>query len=1381
MLKLLKNITLLTGFFWYGQYLEAQNCNFTCKDTVFAVLDSNCQTLVTADDAILDKGNCSNDFVLKITDFIGKSVSNVFGKNDIGKLYHTHLTHLQSNQPVCVSVLKIVDKTGPKMVCQDVFADCRAYSMVTDNVFTPPAPLDNCAQVIGLEHNDKYFDMSCQQKGFTGPFDISRWEKQSLCQSNSKISISALQDSLQLLNGLTPDACITALSFKMPFEGILRMKWSSDPANMTSGDSFGIRVNGIFVRLDTASNITGSVATKLLNKEMLFEWVVYADGAGQPFMVSITNLESESSLKAFVERRWNAFDAYGNKNSCLQSIFILKNYVDEVFFPVDVTDSIKVQKNCTGNYSPDITGWPYLKTGKYNTSLGIIQIKPGSSECLQVSYTDQTNKICEGSYEIQRKWKIIENCTGDSIIHDQMIRVLDLAAPIISSPALLSMPVHDNDCVADVTIPACTATDLCSPNGMTTSITTSFGGSGSGPFADIPTGQYKVTYTAIDGCGNKSSKMIDLEVKDLTAPLAKCKQNLSLYLDGAGEANISASATDNGSTDNCCLTEIKIKRKNDQQAAFVPTLKFTCADAPKVQVALRATDCNGNIAVCDATVSIADNIPPVVVCPGDVTVSCSTDLTQLDAYGSPIVTDNCNAKTLYSFTQNLNSCNEGTVYRSWQVSDAGNNTAVCVQSIFVTNKHDWNASNDKIFWPKDYTTNECKTTAELKPSFLPQGFSQPAIKDNSKCTNVEIKYDDTNFGQGSVGCVEIHRKWSIIEKCTYAATNGTAGKWEHTQIIKVTDNIPPSLNVPADVTVFITDNSCSAFVDLPAISVTDCDPNPIIANNKTNKPTNLSATYQAGVNKVEVTATDHCGNTISRAVTITVLDGMPPQVLCKQNVSINLENLDATGNMELIPEMISNGYTDNCSPDFMIKTSVFPTNISCSDLGKTNITLTVSDLSGNTAFCVSEITITDANQLCSKPLYRISGNIRTADNKPVLAANVALNWGNTAIIKTKDGSFLFDKLTQGGNFDLSATKDTFVLNGISTYDLLLLNEHILGKKILDSPYKYIAADVNQNNYITTADYVILKDLLLLNIDSLPGGKSWRFVPDTFQFVNYHPILPLFPEKISVKNLQHDVTDANFVGVKLGDLNFSNNPSKVVDVDVRGEESVEIEISGIETSVANEIRVPFVLRSDKPLKGIQFELMLADMDVDKYTMLLPAQMKCNRQDVNFISTGNGTKMRLSWISTDDIQLVEGDTLLYLVLKNLSGNDFLEKIQLTMNAIQPEAYDADYKIHKLMIREIANESVSTQKGNMLIFPNPVKDYFQIHFENKYAEQADIALIDLSGRTILGQSVALKSGNNQFRFSHIDKMSSGLYLLQLKTENGRIFHQKIFVERH
>lgn len=69
------------------------------------------------------------------------------------------------------------------------------------------------------------------------------------------------------------------------------------------------------------------------------------------------------------------------------------------------------------------------------------------------------------------------------------------------------------------------------------------------------------------------------------------------------------------------------------------------------------------------------------------------------------------------------------------------------------------------------------------------------------------------------------------------------------------------------------------------------------------------------------------------------------------------------------------------------------------------------------------------------------------------------------------------------------------LKGLTTYDLVCIQKHILGLDTLDG-YKQLAADANKSNTITTFDIVLFRRLIL-GIDTALAAyvQPWRFIPE----------------------------------------------------------------------------------------------------------------------------------------------------------------------------------------------------------------------------------------------------------------------------------------------
>lgn len=113
----------------------------------------------------------------------------------------------------------------------------------------------------------------------------------------------------------------------------------------------------------------------------------------------------------------------------------------------------------------------------------------------------------------------------------------------------------------------------------------------------------------------------------------------------------------------------------------------------------------------------------------------------------------------------------------------------------------------------------------------------------------------------------------------------------------------------------------------------------------------LDVNWSVGASTITATGRDAAGNTTALSLLMNVQDITPPTVSCAaQTITFN-------GQLGIT---LNTGYlvsaTDNCGVQSM---SLSPTNIACAQMGTiVPVTATVTDLHGNTADCISQITVT---------------------------------------------------------------------------------------------------------------------------------------------------------------------------------------------------------------------------------------------------------------------------------------------------------------------------------------------------------------------------------------------------------------------------------------
>jgi hypothetical protein len=121
-----------------------------------------------------------------------------------------------------------------------------------------------------------------------------------------------------------------------------------------------------------------------------------------------------------------------------------------------------------------------------------------------------------------------------------------------------------------------------------------------------------------------------------------------------------------------------------------------------------------------------------------------------------------------------------------------------------------------------------------------------------------------------------------------------------------------------------------------------------------------------------------------------------------------------------------------------------------------------------------------------------------------------------------EGDFKLDGVKPNTAYTLQISKESQYLAGISTYDLLLINRHILGIRPLISKYSFVAADVNNSGSITTLDMVLLKKMILQIEKIFPNNNNWHFFDKLGQ------------EKISISTLT-PLNLGEIIGIKTGDV------------------------------------------------------------------------------------------------------------------------------------------------------------------------------------------------------------------------------------------------------
>jgi len=109
--------------------------------------------------------------------------------------------------------------------------------------------------------------------------------------------------------------------------------------------------------------------------------------------------------------------------------------------------------------------------------------------------------------------------------------------------------------------------------------------------------------------------------------------------------------------------------------------------------------------------------------------------------------------------------------------------------------------------------------------------------------------------------------------------------------------------------------------------------------------------------------------------------------------------------------------------------------------------------------------------------------------------------------------------------------------GIDFLDLPILRKHILGQVSLEDLWQWFAGDMNGNGTLSTADLLEIQAVIL---EEPVEWLSWQFIPaSTYNLTDtpddFELSVPPYDPFIDIEDVDEDISDLDFVGVKMGDL------------------------------------------------------------------------------------------------------------------------------------------------------------------------------------------------------------------------------------------------------
>lgn len=1074
-------------------------------------------------------------------------------------------------------------------------------------------------------------------------------------------------------------------------------------------------------------------------------------------------------------RNWTIKDQFGNQATCQQVFYIEKPSLDSVIFADNaILDCSETSADPSITGVPSLAGYP-IGVGGFNT--------------LVVTYVDiDTLDACGGHPLILRQWTVWDTCNNSIRRDTQQIVFLDTTPPTVTCVDTIIVETDTLVCHTDVTLPLPAVDDDCS--GFSIAVfTPGFGSTVS--LNNVPKGIHVSTFTITDSCGNSSTCQTVTVVEDNETPVAVCDGLKILALPyPSGTITLDAEAFNAGSSDNCSAIDFEVSR--DGGVTFSPTVTFTCDDLfDSVMVILRVFETVNPTSenFCMNTVVIQDKLPPVFTsCPENMVIDCGTDLSDLSVFGTPQVIDNCNVSLSESTVTNINStCGTGNLVRNWMAVDSSGNSSQCSQLITIQNLTPYDGSD--IVWPADTNFfNLCKTPAAFHPDSLPEGYNYPLVN-NTECEMLAINYSDQIFYFAYPAAFKIVRTWSVLDWCQYNPALPGVGIWTHQQIIALMDTEAPIIvSSPSDVVVGLNNTCTFGIVDLDPVVATDCNQGITISNNSPyafSGGADASGNYPPGIHKVTFTVKDASGNSTSVAVFITVTDLKLPTPYCNSGVTAELQDMMGQIMATVTAEQLNNASFDNCTDTsallfFMrlLGDTIPPVpsiTFDCSQIGPHQVEMWVTDQAGNSDYCITTVIVQDNMLLCPSDTLvagsaMIAGKVESSLGDKM--SQVPVHLVNNGLMNYTDdsGEFEFFDLSPNGSYSVRPMKNDDTNNGVTTYDLVIIGRHVLNVNKITDPYKLIAADVNKSGTVTTADIVELRKLILNIYHQYPNNTSWRFVPKSYNFpVPTDPFHPPFPEEFVINSLSQDVYDANFIGIKIGDLNGSaitNVNGNVVDERTKNGQ-LTLLIEDREIKAGDVVTIPVAISEQMELLALQFTLEFATNELELLGIEkgdLPGTIEENfgttRVQEGIITAG--------WFSLYPTSFERGSTLFSLTFRASQTVRLSDVLRITSRFTKSIAYDLNEVPLDLNLAFNQNGTITSNDRFELYQnrPNPFTSVTTIGFNLPTDERVRLSILDVSGNVLKVYEQDYSKGYHEIRLLKDELPITGVLLYKLET---------------
>ena len=654
-------------------------------------------------------------------------------------------------------------------------------------------------------------------------------------------------------------------------------------------------------------------------------------------------------------------------------------------------------------------------------------------------------------------------------------------------------------------------------------------------------------------------------------------------------------------------------------------------------------------------------------------------------------------------------------------------------------------------------------------------------------------------------------------------TDLPGGRYVYHQRIRIFDVTPPAVSLSmidsicvdtsfcrAPVTVGITVSDACQVAEGQIVVGVDFNADGIVESTSASAGT-LTGSYPdyvytmtmpIGDHRFVFTVTDDCGNTSETVRDFRVNDCFVPTLICRGDRIYDLVpvlepgDIDGDGLVEEAAVLVeavdlARCNTADCSGEltFSVNRVGEPADrnqhsmfLDCEDRYSVDLELYVWDeafnpfsvqpdgtLGGNNwRRCTVRVYVQDPEEVCNGCAVgddlTINGAVLTPGGAPLTGVTILAGEANGTTVTDAAGSYELGGRV-GGSYVLSASSEADPRAGLSTIDVLILQYHLLGIRVITDPHLLLAADLDRDGALTSSDLILLQALVLGREEFYPSGSTWRFVAAGWDGSG----IP--PETITLADLQDCSFGHDFVGLKLGDLNdtlgAAAGAGRGTESGVSRDRPVALSATDRTVTAGEQVTINLNLEGHDKLAGGQLGLRW-----DRSALSLLGYQGEGVSADNLLVRGN--RLRLSWRDP-----APQSNVLTLTFRATSTGKLSNLLLLEDAAgFRDEVYTPELLPKPLYLRWTeadatepeVNLTSAHETALLGVFPNPVRTTARIGIVAQRAQTGQLRITAADGRTVVDRRVELGSGE-QYLSVDVYTWPAGTYHFSVVLDDKRV----------